>query len=187
MGNYQLTLVGGGVRSGKSAHAVSLALQAGPKRTFIATAQAFDDEMERRIAAHQAERGQDFRTLEAPLDLFSALAQCTDQDAILIDCMTLWLSNQLLQAREPASILSVLDEVLEQIRTLPGEVIVVSNEVGMGIVPESRLGRQFRDLAGHANQRLARAAQRVHFAAMGLILQLHPAPLALVTPVTPTC
>lgn len=182
MGSPQITLIGGGVRSGKSAYAVKLALAAGSRRTFIATAQAFDHEMKQRITAHQAERGAAFTTLEAPLALGHAIAQSRQQDVVLIDCVTLWLSNRLLEGAESSTILRELQEALDLARGGRAQVIFVTNEVGMGIVPESALGRAFRDLAGHANQLLARQVDRVCLATMGLILQLRPGPCEVVHP-----
>lgn len=175
-----LTLVGGGVRSGKSAHALRIALARGPKRTFIATAQALDDEMAQRIHVHRRERGQDFTTLEAPHDLESAIQQAGAQDSVVVDCVTLWLSNRLLAPTPPAIILTELEQVLAAIRTSRAHFVFVTNEVGMGVVPESPLGRAFRDLAGRANQRLAQSAGAVYLATMGLILRLRPEPIALV-------
>lgn len=177
-----LILVGGGARSGKSAHALRLALAAGPARTFVATAQAFDDEMARRIRDHQRERGADFQTVESPQDLVGPILACGDQDVVLIDCVTLWLSNRLLAGQAPTEILQALDATLSAVGRCRAQCIFVSNEVGMGIVPDSPLGRTFRDLAGHANQRLSAAAGTVYFAAMGLILRLRPTPLAVVEP-----
>jgi adenosylcobinamide kinase/adenosylcobinamide-phosphate guanylyltransferase len=176
-------LVGGGARSGKSRFALSLALQRGPRRTFIATAQAYDDEMQQRIARHREERAGQFRTLEAATDLPAVLAASDASDVVVIDCLTLYLSNLLLRESDPTHpsveprILAELDRTLAAIGEHPADVVVVSNEVGMGIVPMSPLGRAFRDLSGRANQLFAARADEVYFAAFGLILQLRPDPV----------
>lgn len=179
--NPSLTLIGGGVRSGKSAHALRVALSRGAKRTFIATAQALDDEMTQRAERHRQERGEDFTTLEAPHDLEAAVRHAGAQDSVVVDCVTLWLSNRLIAQTPPSTILAELDGVLAALRDCPAHFIFVTNEVGMGIVPESKLGRVFRDLSGYANQRLARCAGTVYLASMGLILRLRPDPVALVS------
>lgn len=178
-----MLLVGGGARSGKSRFALSLALGRGPKRTFIATAQAHDEEMRVRIARHREERGQHFRTLEATTDLPEVLGQARDCDVVLIDCLTLYLSNLLLREPEPfdssleSRILLELERTLRAIDEHPAEIVVVSNEVGMGIVPMSPLGRVFRDLAGRANQLFAARADEVYLATFGLVLRLRPDPI----------
>ena len=178
------SFVGGGARSGKSALALRLALDAGPRRAFIATAQALDDEMRDRLRRHQAERGADFCcTLEAPLDLPAALRRLAADpalplDAVLIDCLTLWISNLLL-ADEAADIQAQVADLRDAIAACPPTlaVILVSNEVGMGIVPMNALARRFRDETGWAHQTLAAAADAVYFGAFGLMLRLKPGPV----------
>lgn len=177
-----LSLVGGGVRSGKSAFALGLARTHGERRGFIATAQAFDDEMRQRIVAHRDERGGAFDTVEAPIDLPGALRALADRDVVLIDCLTLWLSNLLLAGHSEAESLARVDEVLAGIESMRAHCILVTNEVGMGIVPESALGRRFRDLAGRAHQRIAHRADRIYLAALGCVLRLRPGPAELVSP-----
>ncbi|PTX02225.1 bifunctional adenosylcobinamide kinase/adenosylcobinamide-phosphate guanylyltransferase [Pararhodobacter aggregans] len=165
-----VTLVLGGARSGKSALAERLTLsvaQGAP--LYIATAQAWDDEMRERIALHRAQRdGQGWQTLEVPLDLAAALSDIKDQ-TVLIDCLTLWLTNHLLAehdlAAETATLLSAL-----AVRAAP--TILVSNEVGLGIVPDNALARRFRDDAGRLNQRVAALADTVVFTAAGLPMVL---------------
>jgi adenosylcobinamide kinase/adenosylcobinamide-phosphate guanylyltransferase len=176
-------LVGGGVRSGKSAFALRWALSRGTRRSFVATAEAFDAEMQARIDAHQAERGVAFTTVEAPRELEAALTSlvtaATSADVIVVDCLTLWLSNLLLEdstADAVAQRVEALASILEERRAA---IIVVSNEVGMGVVPESALGRAFRDVTGRAHQRLARNADELYLAALGCIVRLKPAPLGL--------
>jgi len=164
------TLVLGGARSGKSRHAQALAEASGGRPVFIATAQAFDDEMVARIVRHQADRDARWSTVEAPIDLAAAIDRLDEPGTtILVDCLTLWASNLLLQrkAMEPE-----LEALLAAIASPRGKIILVSNEVGLGIVPDNPLARAFRDMAGTINQRVAAAADHVHFVAAGLSLKL---------------
>ena len=179
----RLIVVGGGVRSGKSAFALTLARQLGARRAFIATAQAFDGEMRERIGRHVAERGQEFETFEEPIALRERLASVS-ADVVVVDCLTLWLSNLLLQQPEPstAALEREIDRLAEQLAARRSHVIVVTNEVGMGVVPESALGRAFRDLAGRAHQRVCAAADDIYLGVLGCMLRLRPEPLALVPP-----
>ena len=160
----------GGARSGKSQRALTLAEALSEKRIFIATAEALDDEMTDRIARHIAERGAGWQTVEAPLDLGAALSHHAGPDHVcVIDCLTLWLSNLMHHQRdvemETRSLCSALLE-------LSGPVILVSNEVGLGLVPETPLGRAFRDAQGRLNQAVAQACSKVEFIAAGLPLKL---------------
>ncbi len=162
-----ITLIIGGARSGKSRYAESLVEQTG-RGLYLATAEAGDDEMSDRIATHRARRGDRWETIEEPLDLAGALKTHAHADrAILVDCLTLWLSNLMADGRDVDAEIMTLCETLA---SLDGPVVVVSNEVGMGIVPMNELARRYRDLAGAANQRLAETAQRVVFVAAGLPL-----------------
>jgi len=136
-----LTFVLGGTRSGKTSRAMALAEAQATSRVYLATAQAFDDEMTDRIHRHQAERGAGWRTVEAPLDIAASLLSCPAEEVLLLDCLTLWLSN-LMHAKRDVE--GETDALLKAIRTRGGPVIVVSNEVGLGIVPETPLGRRFR-------------------------------------------
>lgn len=174
-----LIVIGGGVRSGKSRYALDLALAQPGRRVFIATAQAFDDEMRQRIDDHRAERGDAFETIEAPIELADALAQASDASVVLLDCLTLWLSNMILAGREDSAVLGELERILSVERD--HGLIVVTNEVGMGIVPDTPLGRRFRDLAGRANQALARRADALYAAMLGTILRLRPGPVTAVS------
>jgi len=174
----KLVLIGGGARSGKSAYAVKRALSLGPRRVFIATAEAFDDEMRARIATHLVERANLFSTVEAPRELELALesirANTEPVDVVVIDCLTLWLSNLLLAEVPVAEIERRVDRLASTCEAAAFPVLLVSNEVGFGLVPDTALGRQFRDVAGRAHQRLARAAGEVLLAALGCMLRIKP-------------
>jgi adenosylcobinamide kinase/adenosylcobinamide-phosphate guanylyltransferase len=176
-----LVLIGGGVRCGKSAFALALARRLGQQRVYIATAEARDDEMALRIERHIQERGADFRTIEAPINVVEACGSAGDADVVVLDCLTLWLSNLLLRGDAPPAILRQVDRLVETARSTRPHTIVVTNEVGMGIVPETPLGRVFRDLCGRAHQAISARAEEVYFGALGSLIRLKPAPLALVT------
>jgi adenosylcobinamide kinase/adenosylcobinamide-phosphate guanylyltransferase len=162
-----LTLVLGGARSGKSRYAESLIVVLPPPWTFVATAEAGDAEMAERIALHQARRGKGWRTVEAPHDLASALEGVDSGVPILVDCLTVWLSNRMLAEADIEAEASHLETVLAG-RQAP--VVLVSNEVGSGIVPDNALARRFRDLQGWLNQRMAARASRVVLMVAGLPL-----------------
>jgi adenosylcobinamide kinase / adenosylcobinamide-phosphate guanylyltransferase len=164
-----LTLLLGGARSGKSAHAETLVTALPSPWTYIATAQAFDGEMAERIAHHRARRKQGWRTVEAPLNLADALDVVPDGQPVLIDCLTLWLSNQLLAGHDPDAACRELEQVLAAPR---GPWFVVSNEVGLGIVPDNALARQFRDAAGRLHQNIAASAEAVLLMIAGLPLKV---------------
>ncbi len=166
----KLTLVLGGARSGKSRLAEALVLGSGLAPVYIATAEAHDDEMAARIASHRADRdGRGWRTVEAPLDITAALAGVAAGEAALLDCATLWLSNALLAKADLAAEEAAL---LLALAACAAPVVVVSNEVGSGIVPDNALARAFRDAQGRLNQRLAAAAGLVVLVAAGLPLVL---------------
>src|SRR5262245_33160587 len=154
----QLHLIGGGTRSGKSDFALALARRLGRRRLFLATAQAGDAEMRERIHLHRQTRGPDFRTLEEPLAVPEAICRVEDCDVIVLDCLTLWLANLLLQDKPPREVLGRVEDLAAALRRQPARVVVVTSEVGLGIVPETPLGRTFRDVAGLAHQRLAALA-----------------------------
>lgn len=161
-------LVLGGARSGKSRYAQSIAEAAGGRLVFVATAQAFDDEMTDRIRRHRADRDARWTTVEAPLDLAAAIAAADGEDTVvLVDCLTLWASNLLLGEEDADTRLAALLGVVADAR---GQVVLVANEVGLGIVPDNALARRFRDLAGTINQRVAAAVDRVHMTVAGIPL-----------------
>ena len=161
----QLTLVLGGVRSGKSRYAEGLVTRLPPPWVYVATAQAFDDEMRARIAEHRERRAAGWRTVEAPLALAAALQETGDAP-VLVDCLTLWLSNLMLGDADLAAAEAALDAALD--RAAP--TVLVSNEVGLGIVPDNALARRFRDQAGRLHQNFAARADRVVFMVAGLPL-----------------
>jgi adenosyl cobinamide kinase/adenosyl cobinamide phosphate guanylyltransferase len=159
-----VTLVLGGARSGKSRHAEELVMAQPAPWIYVATGQAFDDEMRARIAEHRRRRGDGWRTVEAPTDLAGALDGAAGSP-VLIDCLTLWLTNLMLGEHDIAAAVSAFEAALAR-RSAP--TLLVSNEVGLGIVPETPLGRAFRDEAGRVNQRIAARAGRVLFMVAGL-------------------
>lgn len=171
-GSGERILVLGGARSGKSAYAESLAEKWMGPRIFIATAQAHDEEMAARIKAHRERRGEGWTTVGALLDLPGALRDAAHKDTfVLIDCLTLWLTNVMLAELDCYSVVSELIEVLSN---APGTIVLVSNEVGSGIVPDNELARRFRDVAGQTNQRVAQAADGVVLVTAGLPMVLKP-------------
>lgn len=174
----RVVLIGGGVRSGKSRFALTRAAQLGARRVFIATAVPFDAEMRARIDAHVQERGPTFETLEAPLELVEALRRvAADTEVVVVDCLTLWLSNLLFAEHSDAAIAAEIDALVRTLTERRFHAVLVTNEVGMGVVPESALGRAFRDLSGRAHQRLARVADELYFALLGTMLRIRPDPV----------
>jgi adenosylcobinamide kinase/adenosylcobinamide-phosphate guanylyltransferase len=164
----KLTFVLGGARSGKSRYGESVIATLPPPWTYVATAQALDAEMAERIAAHRARRGAQWRTIEAPRDLAAVLAAC-QTTPVLVDCLTLWLSNQMLADADIDLEMTRLEDALMAART---PIVLIANEVGSGIVPDHPLGRKFRDLQGVLNQRMAACADRVVLVVAGLPLAL---------------
>jgi adenosylcobinamide kinase/adenosylcobinamide-phosphate guanylyltransferase len=162
-----LTVILGGARSGKSRRAEALVTALPPPWSYIATAEAFDEEMTARIAAHRARRVAGWETLDAPRDLPEALARA--RPPVLVDCLTLWLSNLMLAEVDLGPACDALEAALHA-RT--GPVVLVSNEVGSGIVPATPLGRRFRDAQGLLNQRMAAIADHVELVVAGLPLRL---------------
>lgn len=167
------TLVLGGARSGKSAFAERLAAKSGLERLYLATATPFDAEMAARIARHRVDRaGEGWQTLEEPFDIATVIhREAASTRVMLVDCLTLWLNNLMFAGRDVAAAQAALLEALRQAR---GPVILVSNEVGLGLVPETALGRDFRDAQGRLNQAVAAQVTEVVFVAAGLPLKLKP-------------
>ena len=169
----RLTLVLGGARSGKSRYAETLIEALPPPWIYLATAEARDAEMEKRIAAHRARREGRWRTIEAPHDLAEALSGLPKGSAVLVDCLTLWLSNRMLAEADMDREIDRLESVLAN---REGALVLVSNEVGSGIVPNNALARRFQDLQGTLNQRIAARASGVILMVAGLPLQMKGAP-----------
>lgn len=164
-------LVLGGARSGKTGFAERLAMRAGTTPAYLATAEALDAEMRERVRSHQQQRGQQFATIEEPLRLSAAIAAAAKHhDVILVDCLTLWITN-LIVANE--NVAAGVDELLATlVETTTSRVILVSNEVGLGIVPDNAMARMFRDLAGAAHQRLAEICDDAYFVVAGMPMVL---------------
>jgi adenosylcobinamide kinase/adenosylcobinamide-phosphate guanylyltransferase len=168
-------LVLGGARSGKTGFAERLAMRNGQRPVYLATATVLDSEMEERVRTHQAQREGRFRTVEEPLDLAGAIVgAATSGDIILVDCLTLWITNMLEESIDVADAVEELAGTLGDLKTT--RVILVSNEVGLGIVPDNPMARLFRDLAGAAHQRLAEICDDVYFVTAGLPMTLKGTP-----------
>jgi adenosylcobinamide kinase/adenosylcobinamide-phosphate guanylyltransferase len=167
----QHVLVLGGARSGKTGFAERLAMRLGDRPLYLATATVLDAEMRERVATHRRQRSGRFATLEEPLEVTGALIKASkSHDVILVDCLTLWITNLLASGADVAGLVEELAVALVQISR--SRVILVSNEVGLGIVPDNPLARTFRDLAGAAHQRLGEICADVYFVAAGLPLTL---------------
>lgn len=172
----RLTLILGGARSGKSSHAQNLAEKTGKSVTFLATAQALDEEMAARIQKHRAERPVHWETLEAPLDIASHARQIKSE-VVVLDCITLLVNNLLMQfvkddlvdeAPFTQAVQKEVNELIKNIREQKQDWMFISNEVGLGLVPPYQMGRVYRDVLGWANQRLAREADKVIFMVAGI-------------------
>lgn len=163
----------GGARSGKSAFAETIAGGSTGKRAYLATAQALDAEMVERIRHHRERRGDAWDTFEEPLAVAELVRKLSGRyECLLLDCLTLWLSNIIARSVRDDDVASRIDELAAAVREFDGAAIVVSNEVGLGIVPDNALARRFRDIAGFANQKLARAADEAYFLAAGIPLKI---------------
>jgi adenosylcobinamide kinase/adenosylcobinamide-phosphate guanylyltransferase len=169
-----ITLITGAARSGKSAHALKLAQEApGVRRFFVATAEALDDEMRERIAHHRANRSADFATIEEPLNISAGIAELASRaDIVVVDCLTLWISNLLMVNRSDEEILAAARGLAGAMAGAPFASVVVTDEVGAGIVPENAMARRFRDLLGWTNQVVAQAAERVVLMVAGYPLRV---------------
>lgn len=174
MNGARIELIGGGVRSGKSAFAVERARGLGERRVFVATAVPGDDEMTARIERHRRERGDAFATVEAPFALPETLASLGPCDVVVVDCITFWLSNWLLKDEPVDRILHRVDELVRVLEGRHFHAVLVTNEVGMSVHPPTALGRAFVEVSGWAHQRLARAADEVYFAVLGSVLKIKP-------------
>ncbi len=174
-----IALVGGGVRSGKSTFALKLARERGARRVFVATGVVTDEGMRDRVVRHRSDRAADFETVEAPVALSPALG-AIEADVVVVDCVTFWLSNMLVRGHAHDAILAEVDELGRVLRAAPFSSVLVTNEVGMSVHPETALGRAFQDLVGFAHQRLARTADEVYVAVLGSILRIHPSPVACI-------
>jgi adenosylcobinamide kinase / adenosylcobinamide-phosphate guanylyltransferase len=166
-----IIFVTGGARSGKSTFALELARATREPVSFIATAQAFDAEMSQRIARHRLERPKDWTTIEAPIDVKIALEN-TETRVVILDCLSLLISNLMLEGQSELEILERIGETLETTSIKAKMLVVVSNEVGSGVVPEYPLGRLFRDVLGRANQTVAAASSEAFLLVAGLALRL---------------
>jgi len=171
-----VTLIIGGARSGKSRHAESIALESGLSVSYIATAQVYDEEFGRRVAQHKELRPETWNTIEEPHRLAKTLQQEAEEGrCLIVDCLTLWLAQCICPECVPPEGVSWSDEreaLLAALPSLPGKIVLVSNEVGMGIVPLGEINRQFQDEAGRLNQAVAAACNEVLFMAAGLPLKL---------------
>lgn len=170
----KIILILGGARSGKSSYAIELAKKCGKNVAFIATCQPLDEEMKERIKSHKSKRPVYWKTFEEPQNISMQLKKIGAKfDAIIIDCLTLFVSNLLLTKHSDAIIEDEVKKILEIIRTIKCKtIIIVSNEVGLGIVPKNKLARRFRDIAGRINQMVAQAANTVFFMLSGLPLKI---------------
>ncbi|TCL08600.1 adenosylcobinamide kinase /adenosylcobinamide-phosphate guanylyltransferase [Shimia isoporae] len=165
----KLSLILGGASSGKSAFAESLVVATKAPRVYLATSQAFDDEMRAKIAAHLDQRGPDWRTIESPLDTAHALSQVAESEVVLLDCATMWLSNHLLAESDIAA---EQERLLTALSNCNGRIVVVTNEVGLDVVPDNKLARQFRDAQGKLNQAIAAQADLAVLVVAGLPMLL---------------
>jgi adenosylcobinamide kinase/adenosylcobinamide-phosphate guanylyltransferase len=173
MNRKKLIFITGGARSGKSDFALKLAQRFAGRKAYLATARALDEEMAERIQKHKRNRPQDWQTLEEPLRVAKVLREKADHfSVILLDCLTLWISNSMMAKWSEKKILREADRLFEVSQGMKGTVIIVSNEVGLGIVPDNPSARIFRDLSGLIHQKVARQADEVYFMVNGLPLQL---------------
>ncbi len=168
-------LVIGGCRSGKSSHALLLAETMGDRRIFVATCVPQDKEMQNRVDRHRLERENTWDTLEIPVNVAGAVTDHSPAaDVILVDCLTLWLNNLLMETRNVEEIRKRIDGLAEAVNNAPHAIILVSNEVGAGIVPENKLARLYRDLSGWTNQAIAKACDRVIWMVAGIPVTIKP-------------
>ncbi len=165
----KITFILGGARSGKSAYALKIAKNMGASVAFIATGEPLDREMKERIALHKDKRPKDWKTFEEPLEPVSVLKKVGAKfDVVIIDCLTLLIANLMQKGLKEAAIETKINELLSVLKKIQTQAIIVSNEVGLGIVPVNKLTRDFRDIAGRINQLVAEKADRVFFLVSGL-------------------
>ena len=178
MTQKELILILGGARAGKSTFALRLAAERGDNICFIATAEALDEEMRLRVAAHRAERPTHWQTIEEPKQLGDAIKRSNESEIVIVDCLTFFVSNWLMsnpnQQQAEQDVLRVFEDFLSIVSLQNQTVICVSNEVGLGVVPDNELGRSFRDALGRVNQMAAAASNRVYLLVAGLPLQIKP-------------
>lgn len=164
------TLILGGARSGKSRHALALGQRCATtgEWVFVATAVRSDDEMSARIDKHRADRGRDWRTVEEPVELACVISEhCVANSVVVVDCLTLWLNNLMLHRR---NLVDELDALVNSVESANGELVIVSNELGLGLVPDTPLGREYRDWHGATNQRVAAVCDSVLLMVAGVPL-----------------
>jgi adenosylcobinamide kinase/adenosylcobinamide-phosphate guanylyltransferase len=162
-------LITGGCRSGKSRFALNYANQHFLKKLYLATCEVIDEEMAQRVENHKKIRGSEWQTVEEPLEIVNKIRQYGNEaDVILLDCITLWLSNLLMRGKDDPEIMDEISRLMDTIEESQASLILVSNEVGMGIVPADPLSRHFRDLSGMANQKIAEVANTVIFMVSGI-------------------
>ena len=169
----KIIFITGGARSGKSSYAEKLARSMAGKRAYLATAQALDEEMAAKIEKHRYDRDSAWDTYEEPLAVAELLRKLSDRYQVaLLDCLTLWLSNVMAHTDGDGAVLLRSDELVKAVKNFAGTCIIVSNEVGLGIVPDNPLARKFRDFAGMLNQMVARAADEAYFTVSGIPVRL---------------
>ncbi|MEK7828750.1 MAG: bifunctional adenosylcobinamide kinase/adenosylcobinamide-phosphate guanylyltransferase [Deltaproteobacteria bacterium] len=178
----KLIFITGGARSGKSAFALKLAESMPGNRLYLATAEALDNEMLKRIKRHKKERGNNWKTIESPIKITEVIKKNTGYDVILLDCLTLWISNMMHTANRPSpfagngkgegGITKEIHSLISACKASKTNIIIVSNEVGLGIVPDNPLARRFRDISGISNQKMAEAADEVYFVVSGMEMRM---------------
>jgi len=176
MNEEQKILVIGGCRSGKSAHALRLSERIGNRRLFVATCVPEDDEMKARVNKHREDRDDSWKTLEVPVDIAEAIRQYgSSADVMLVDCLTLWLNNVLMQTQDVTLIQNRINDLAASIQKANCSLVLVSNDVGSGIVPENPMARLYRDLAGWTHQAVAEACSKVIWTVAGIPVTIKPA------------
>jgi len=169
-----ITFIIGGARSGKSKLAIKLAREAKNRVCFIATCRPEDYEMRIRVRRHKSSRPNSWRTIEEPRNLTRAIRKAANSKCVIIDCITLWISNLIISGMNKKEILKMTSEVISAIKKFKLNALIVSNEVGLGIVPDNRVARDFRDIAGEVNQLFAQKADKVYFVVSGIPMTIKP-------------